>query len=195
MREGEMVCVFGLSLGLEQGMKLVSALEMGDIDGLEGMKASGIDLLKDHRADFPPEYLRWIEIGQKLSAMDMFRDQVIRSEIFDAIQSVLGTHELLVTPTLACMPVDNASDGNTKGPERINGEEVDPLIGWCLTYVTNFTGHPSVSVPAGLSGNLPVGMQLIGRRNADADVLAAAAAFERLRPWRGHYRICTEREL
>jgi amidase len=166
-----------------------------NIDGLEGMKASGIDLLKDHRADFPPEYLAWIEIGQKLSAMDMFRDQMIRSEIFDAIQSVLGTHELLVTPTLACMPVDNASDGNTKGPERINGEEVDPLIGWCLTYVTNFTGHPSVSVPAGLSGNLPVGMQLIGRRNADADVLAAAAAFERLRPWKGHYRICTEREL
>jgi amidase len=69
------------------------------------------------------------------------------------------------------------------------------LIGWCLIYVTNFTGHPSVSVPAGLSGNLPVGMQLIGRRDADADVLAAAAAFERLRPWKGHYRICTEREL
>jgi hypothetical protein len=32
MREGEMVCVFGLSLGLEQGMKLVSALEMGAFD-------------------------------------------------------------------------------------------------------------------------------------------------------------------
>jgi amidase len=172
--------------------RLIMPLNIG---GLEGMKAFGLDLLKDHRADFPPEYLRWIEIGEKLSAMDMFRDQAIRSEIFDAVQSALGSHEILVTPTLACMPVDNASDGNTKGPTRINGEEVDPLIGWCLTYMTNFTGHPSVSVPAGLSGNLPVGMQLIGRRNADADVLAAAAAFERLRPWQAHYRICAERTV
>jgi amidase len=38
-------------------------------------------------------------------------------------------------------------------------------------------------------GNLPVGMQLIGRRYADADVLTASAAFERLRPWRDSYRL------
>jgi amidase/aspartyl-tRNA(Asn)/glutamyl-tRNA(Gln) amidotransferase subunit A len=101
----------------------------------------------------------------------------------------------LVSPTLACMPVDNLTDGNTMGPREVNGEEVDPLIGWCLTYFTNFSGHPSISVPAGLSGGLPVGMQLIGRRNADADVLAAAAAFERLQPWRDHYRICAGRKL
>ena len=48
------------------------------------------------------------------------------------------------------MPVDNASDGDTKGPAKVDGVEVDPLIGWCLTYVTNFSGHPSASVPAGL---------------------------------------------
>ena len=40
-------------------------------------------------------------------------------------------------------------DGNTKGPTEINGEAVDPLIGWCLTYLFNFTGHPAASVPAG----------------------------------------------
>jgi amidase len=35
----------------------------------------------------------------------------------------------------------------------------------------------------------------IGRRNADADVLAASAAFERLRPGRVSYRLCRERPL
>jgi amidase/aspartyl-tRNA(Asn)/glutamyl-tRNA(Gln) amidotransferase subunit A len=93
------------------------------------------------------------------------------------------------------MPVDNAIDGDTKGPTHVDGVEVDPLIGWCLTYVTNFSGHPSASVPAGLSGGLPVGMQLIGRRYADGDVLAAAAAVERTRPWNDAYRICKERSL
>ena len=166
-----------------------------NITGLEGMKAAGIDLLGRHRDDFPPEYLHWIDVGQKLSALDIVRDQVIRTEVFDAIQGVLAAHQILVSPTLACMPVDNRTDGNTTGPTHVNGEEVDPLIGWCLTYFTNFSGHPSISVPAGLSGGLPVGMQLIGRPQADADVLAAAASFERLQPWRDHYRICAERKL
>ena len=109
---------------------------------------------------------------------------------------MLDGYRLLVTPTLACLPVDNASDGNTKGPDRINGEPVDPLIGWCLTYPVNFTGHPAASIPAGLTvGNLPVGMQIIGRRYADADVLAASAAFERIQPWQDAYRICAGRSL
>ena len=51
-------------------------------------------------------------------------------------------------------------------------------------------------MPAGLAeGRLPVGMQVIGRRWADADVLAASAAFERLRPWRDGYRLCRERPI
>jgi amidase/aspartyl-tRNA(Asn)/glutamyl-tRNA(Gln) amidotransferase subunit A len=92
--------------------------------------------------------------------------------------------------------VDNANDGNTVGPSSINGEEIDPLIGWCLTYFVNFTGHPAASIPAGLSQDgLPVGMQIIGRRYADADVLAASATFERLRPWHNSYQVCRERPL
>jgi amidase/aspartyl-tRNA(Asn)/glutamyl-tRNA(Gln) amidotransferase subunit A len=166
-----------------------------NIAGLEGMKAFGIDLLGRHRDDFPPEYLERIDRGQKLTAMDLVRDQASRSEVYDAIQTVLGTYNLLISPTLAAMPVNNAADGNTIGPASVNGEDVDPLIGWCLTYLTNFTGHPSASIPAGLSNGLPVGMQLIGRRYADGDVLAAAAAFEKLRPWREAYRLCAERKI
>jgi amidase len=155
-----------------------------------------MDLLADHREDFPPEYLRWIEEGYRLSALDLSRDQQTRAEIYDAIQRVLDDYHLLVTPTLACLPVDNAEDGNTVGPSRINDVEVDPLIGWCLTYFVNFSGHPAASIPAGLAeGQLPVGMQVIGRRYADADVLAASATFERLRPWQDTYQLCAGRPL
>jgi len=166
-----------------------------NISGLEGLKAGGIDLMRDHPEDLPPEYRHWIEVGYGLSAMDVWNDMVMRTEVYDAIESVLQRYDLLVTPTLACLPVKNAGDGNTLGPTQINGEEVDPLIGWCLTFLTNFSGHPSASIPAGLSGGLPVGMQIIGRREADVDVLGASAAFERVRPWADDYRICEERPL
>jgi amidase/aspartyl-tRNA(Asn)/glutamyl-tRNA(Gln) amidotransferase subunit A len=166
-----------------------------NLQALESYKRAGVDLLGNHRDDLPPEYLRWVEEGQRQSALGFYQDQAIRTEIFNAIQGVLNTYDLLVTPTLACLPMNNADDGNTVGPSVINGEEVDPLIGWCLTYFVNFTGHPAASIPAGLSDGLPVGMQLIGRRSADADVLAASAAFERLRPWQGSYEICARRSV
>ena len=60
-----------------------------------------------------------------------------------------------------------------------------------MTYLINFIGYPAATVPAGLAENgLPVGMQIVGKRYADADVIAASAEFERLRPWMDTYRSC-----
>ncbi|MFO1055511.1 MAG: amidase [Dongiaceae bacterium] len=166
-----------------------------NVQALEGFKAMGYDLLGEHRADLPPEYLHWIEVAQRMSAVDALNDQVMRTEVYDAVQGVLDRYDLLVTPTLACLPVDNATDGNTVGPRSINGEAVDPLIGWCMTYPINYTGHPAATVPAGLADGLPVGMQIVGRRYADADVITASAAFERLRPWFDTYKIPAGRKI
>jgi amidase len=183
-----------VKLGIERDQRELSDLWCRliipiNIATFEYFKREGMNLLDDHRDDFPQEYLRWIDEGYGLRTADLMRDEELRSEIYDAIQNVLEDHELLVTPTLASLPVENATDGNTKGPTEINGIEVDPLIGWCLTYPVNFSGHPAASIPAGMADGLPVGMQLIGRRYADADVLAASATFERLRPWRDSYRL------
>jgi amidase len=123
------------------------------------------------------------------TAVEYMRDQIIRSSLYTAIERVFERYDLLVTPTLACLPVKNDTHGNTVGPSEISGEEIDPLIGWCLTYLINLTGHPAASVPAGLGpSGLPVGMQIIGRHKADASVLAASAAVETIRPWSGAYR-------
>jgi amidase len=171
--------------------RLIMPLNVGAIDTLKSM---GIDLLGEHRDQLPPQYLRWLEQGYRLTAADINRDQQLRTEVFDAIQGVLADHELLITPTLSCLAVENSDDHNTVGPTSVNGVAVDELIGWCLTYPLNFTGHPAASVPAGLaSGNLPVGMQIIGRRYADSIVLRASAVFERVRPWHESYRIPAQR--
>jgi aspartyl-tRNA(Asn)/glutamyl-tRNA(Gln) amidotransferase subunit A len=50
--------------------------------------------------------------------------------------------------------------------------------------VFNLTGHPALSVPAGLTREgLPVGLQLVARWHAEADLFAAARMVEKARPW------------
>jgi amidase/aspartyl-tRNA(Asn)/glutamyl-tRNA(Gln) amidotransferase subunit A len=115
--------------------------------------------------------------------------------VFDALQKVFDRYDLLVTPTLTTMPPLNQPGGDTMGPAEVNGIAIDPSIGFCPAFITNLTHHPSASIPAGLAEGLPVGMQLIGPSGDDATVLAASAAFERLRPWAATYDICRQRPL
>jgi len=158
---------------------------------IESLRNEGFDL----REDLPPEYRERLDAGYGLTVLDVARDQAMRTEVFDALQGLFAHYDLLVSPTVACLPVENASDGNTTGPHAVEGVEVDELIGWCLTYFANFTGQPAASIPAGMADGLPVGMQIMGRSGADADVLAASAAFERLRPWTDSYAIPAARPL
>ena len=153
-------------------------------------KREGLDLVGEHRDELPEEFIYWNARAAEGGIEDYYRFNCIRTELFDALQSVFERFDLIVSPTTACLPVKNAADGNTTGPRAIGGVESEVLIGFCETFFANFTGHPAASVPAGLSeSGLPIGMQLIGRRFRDGDVLAAAAAFERVQPWLGLYEI------
>lgn len=58
------------------------------------------------------------------------------------------------------------------------------LVSWVYyTYPFNLTGNPAVSICAGFgNGGMPVGLQIAGRPGAEADVIAAASAFELSQP-------------
>lgn len=157
---------------------------VGSVGLFDGMKKGGLDLIKDHQDELPDKFVNWFEHTSKMSVTDFLDDQAMRTEIFDAFQGVFANYDLLISPTLASLPVENDTNGETEGPSEINGVKVDPLIGWCMTYFTNFTGHPAASIPAGLAdGKYPVGMQIIGPKNGDLSVLRASSMFEKIQPW------------
>ena len=85
--------------------------------------------------------------------------------------------DLVLSPTI---PVSSL-------PVSINvpGHLIDRnLVSWVYyTYPFNLTGNPAVSICAGFgNGGMPVGLQIAGRPGAEADVIAAASAFERTQP-------------
>ncbi|MFL5627707.1 MAG: amidase [Ktedonobacteraceae bacterium] len=89
----------------------------------------------------------------------------------DALQSV----DLLVMPTLP-MKATRIPPVEAPREERV-ARALEMIANTCPFDVT---GHPAMTLPCGLSNDLPVGMMLIGRPWNDATVLRAAHAFEQI---------------
>ncbi len=150
----------------------------------EGFRVDGVDFSR-HRDDLTPRFADIVAEGLELTVPEVKRANRIRTSVADAVQSIHDEHDLLITSTLTRPPVENTDE--TLGPDTVDGQFVGSPIGWCLTYPFNLVPNPSASAPAGTTDNdLPVGMQLVGRRFADGTVLAASAALERERPWQPH---------
>ncbi|MGA2512842.1 MAG: Asp-tRNA(Asn)/Glu-tRNA(Gln) amidotransferase subunit GatA [Candidatus Limnocylindrales bacterium] len=73
----------------------------------------------------------------------------------------------------------------------IGSKTADPVAMYLLdtcTLPVNMAGLPGVSIPAGLSGGLPVGLQIIGPAWSELSILRLARAYEGITsgaPWRG----------
>jgi aspartyl-tRNA(Asn)/glutamyl-tRNA(Gln) amidotransferase subunit A len=114
-----------------------------------------------------------VEEGRALSAADYLEAAAQGMALGSAMGRFHERFEVLVTPTL---PI----------PAFAAGVEVPP--GWSsprwtswtpFTYPFNLTQQPAVSVPCGLTADgLPIGLQIVGPRHADARVLGAAKAYQ-----------------
>jgi aspartyl-tRNA(Asn)/glutamyl-tRNA(Gln) amidotransferase subunit A len=106
---------------------------------------------------------------------------VQRKHIAETLAGLMSRYDLLLTPTVPVAAF--ALDRN--GPGMIDGRPVADDAWTPALFPFNLTGHPAASVPAGWTASgLPVGLQIVGRHLADADVVTAAATFEAMRPWR-----------
>jgi len=132
--------------------------------------------LDNHRDQLKETVIWNIEAGRKLTASDIARADIERARIFERVAKYFETHEYLVTVVnqVPPFPVDQ------EYVSEINGEKLPTYLDWMKScYYITITGHPAISVPAGFTDDgLPVGIQIVGRRNADFSVLQLAYAFE-----------------
>jgi amidase len=87
--------------------------------------------------------------------------------------AALADHDVLVMPTL---PITASPLVDPAGPR-------DEYFARALEMIVNtapfdVTGHPAISVPAGLVDGLPAGLMIIGRHFDDATCLRVAHTFE-----------------
>jgi aspartyl-tRNA(Asn)/glutamyl-tRNA(Gln) amidotransferase subunit A len=116
------------------------------------------------------------EQGARFSALDYVAATATRAALGRTMGEFHEQYDLLVTPT---MPIP-AFEAGVESPSG------GRWTGWTpFTYPFNLTQQPAATRPCGFtSAGLPVGLQVVGARHADARVLAACAAFEEARPWR-----------
>ena len=100
------------------------------------------------------------------------------------MRPILDEYDMIACPVMAVPPP--SVHMFTDGPEEVDGEIVDRKTGWTLAFPFNMTSHPAASIPCGTTPDgLPVGLQIVGRRFRETDLLRLAARFEEAVPWRG----------
>lgn len=140
-------------------------------------------LLDIHREQLSEYGLRSIQHGVKVTGADYSRGLFQVDQFRTAVEGFFEQYDLLLTPTMAvpAFPIGQR-------PGVIGGKEVDGFWGYTpFCYPFNVGGQPAASVPCGFSEDgMPVGLQIVGPRGAEARMLRAAASFEEARPWSHH---------
>ncbi|MFF1416869.1 amidase [Streptomyces sp. NPDC058280] len=112
-----------------------------------------------------------IEEGARYSALDYLAAVDARMELGRRLGRFHASYDLLVTPTLPITAFE-------AGRETPGGSGQRRWTAWTpFTYPFNLTQQPAATVPCGVDGDgLPIGLQLVGARHADALVMRAAHA-------------------
>jgi aspartyl-tRNA(Asn)/glutamyl-tRNA(Gln) amidotransferase subunit A len=144
--------------------------------------AGAAHLLQAYGPDAPqrvdPGLRRSVERAAAISTADYLDATALRVDLGVRMGHFHHTYDLLLTPTLPITAFP-------KGRDVPQGWHSTDWTSWTpYTYAFNMTQQPAASVPCGFTSNgLPIGLQIVGPRHADALVLRAARAYERATTW------------
>jgi aspartyl-tRNA(Asn)/glutamyl-tRNA(Gln) amidotransferase subunit A len=149
-------------------------------DGVRyGLRAEATDLLsmytKTRHDGFGDEVKRRIMLGTYALSSGYYdayygKAQRVRTKIAEDYKNAFETVDLIVTPTAPTVAF------------ALGAKTADPLemyLNDLFTVPISLAGIPAISIPAGLSDNLPVGFQMAGPAFSENRILGAAYALER----------------
>ncbi len=152
----------------------------GAMAHLEHLFGGSLAELVDEDPDsFMPYTRALVEGSRNRTAAEFLEAGEIANRMYAELSKVFAKHRLLICPTTALESVPADCDG-VSDEVFINGKAVHPLHGWIMTVPFNMLNYcPVVSAPSGHArSGVPTGIQIVGRTYCDADVCAAALAYE-----------------
>jgi len=134
------------------------------------------ELLKNHRDLLKPELVWNIEKGLTLTCEEVAVATTSRSQGYYELMRELEQVDVLICPSSIVAPFD--VEQRYPGQER--GLSHEYYLDWlAITYVLTPLAVPVLVLPCGMAEEgLPVGIQLVGKPQGEADLLSVAAAIE-----------------
>ena len=143
----------------------------------------GVEAALAHEATFPArrgeygaDFAGLLDVGRNLSGLELARLNHVRAEVRCNLDALLETVDVLLLPVMG-VAAPSLAAMRTRTPEGIAAR---------LRYTAplDMTGHPSLTIPGGITGDgVPVGFQLVARAFDEATILAAGHAFQQATDW------------
>jgi Asp-tRNA(Asn)/Glu-tRNA(Gln) amidotransferase A subunit family amidase len=139
------------------------------------------DTLPEFGDRMDPTVRRLIEHGLKMDAVTFKRLELVRQRAWEQLAVVHRSFDAFLCPTMAQLPLPIETDEYAQYYLQDDGR----YHALDMTSQFNFTSPcPALSVPAGWSDDgLPVGLQIVARKDRDDVALRIGAAVEAVRPW------------
>jgi amidase/aspartyl-tRNA(Asn)/glutamyl-tRNA(Gln) amidotransferase subunit A len=140
-----------------------------------GAAARVSNLAPSAAARLDPGLLEVVAEGRTRTAVDYVAASSARAAFGASMDRLMCDYDFLVSPAVAVPPF-------VAGLETPSGSGLRRWTEWAgFSFPINLSQQPAAVIPCGLTQEgLPVGLQVIGPRNRDAEVLAVAAEIARL---------------
>ena len=140
-------------------------------------------LLRDKRDLLKPEVIWNIEEGLKLTVERIERAEAQRVTLAERALKFFERYDLLLCPTTIVppYPVEN------RYVTECDGKKFDNYVEWLgIVYAITLACCPALSLPCGFTtSGLPIGLQMVAKPRAEADLLAGAKVLEDILGVRG----------
>jgi aspartyl-tRNA(Asn)/glutamyl-tRNA(Gln) amidotransferase subunit A len=145
----------------------------------EGSGSMWDTMEKTRQFGFGPEVKRRIMLGTYALSSGYYdayyiKAQRVRTLIRQEFDKAFEKYDALLTPTSPTVPFKIGE--KTDNPLQMYLSDI-------CTLPINIAGVPGISIPAGFAGNLPIGMQIIGKPFSEETLLRIAYAYEQATGW------------
>lgn len=138
--------------------------------------ASHEERIAKHRDLLAPNIISNYEAGLSMTLPDVARAERAWAVLYKAFEAFFEDIDLLIVPGNAVAPFKVADGIPTSVGGRVMENYLDASL---VRSALTLTGHPVIAIPAGVDAfGMPFGLQVVGKRRGDLDLLAAAHALE-----------------